>query len=482
MVEDFQFSILNSQFTISVFDLMANRYDVIVVGSGLGGLTCANRLARAGHKVLILEHHHQLGGLATWFKRGGHIFDVSLHGFPYGMVKTCKKYWSREIHDSIVQLKNIVFDNPQFSLTTTFSKEDFIRLLQEKFAVNSTVVADFFQSVDGMNFYDDQSMTTRELFNRFFPGRSDVHRLLMEPITYANGSTLDEPAITYGIVFSNFMNKGVYTFKGGTDKLIGMMVRELEKNGVTISTRAKVDRIVVDNSRVRGVEVDGRLIEAGSVVSNAGITNTIDELAGREVFSADFLACFDKVQVNNSSCQVYFGIRKGEKLEDIGDLLFTSTAEEFSSEEIQKIDTKSRTFSVYYPKTRPDNEADYTIVASMNGNYDDWVNLDDNLYQQEKDKMVARCLNDLERYVPGIRSRIDTIESATPTTFHRYTLHTKGTSFGTKFEGLNISRSLHKEVAGLFHVGSVGIIMSGWLGAINYGVIVANDVDAFVRT
>jgi hypothetical protein len=60
-------------------------------------------------------------------------------------------------------------------------------------------------------------------------------------------------------------------------------------------------------------------------------------------------------------------------------------------------------------------------------------------------------------------------------------LHTRGTSFGTKFEGLDISRSIFKEVAGLFHVGSVGIIMSGWLGAINYGVIVANDVDGFLR-
>ena len=80
-----------------------------------------------------------------------------------------------------------------------------------------------------MNFYDDQSMTTRELFDKFFPGREDVIRLLMEPITYANGSTLEDPAISYGIVFSNFMSKGVFTFEGGTDKLIGLMERELRE-------------------------------------------------------------------------------------------------------------------------------------------------------------------------------------------------------------------------------------------------------------
>ncbi len=459
---------------------VADSYDVVIVGSGLGGLTCANRLARAGHSVLLLEHHTQLGGLATWFKRGGHIFDVSLHGFPYGMVKTCKKYWSKEIRDSIVQLKNIVFDNPQFSLTTTFSKGDFIRLLQEKFGIAPATVTEFFRTVDSMNFYDDRSMTTRELFEQFFPGRTDVHRLLMEPITYANGSTLDEPAITYGIVFSNFMNRGVYTFEGGTDRLIGMMAEELSSNGVHICKGVRVERIVVEQGKVRGVEAGGRFIAAGSVVSNAGITNTIDELAGRETFSEEFLSRFDRVQVNNSSCQVYFGIRKGEEIPDVGDLLFTSTAPEFSSEEMRRMDTKSRTFSVYYPKTRPDRP-DYTVVASMNANYEDWAGLDGESYKQAKEAMIERCLVDLDRYIPGVRDRIDTIESATPKTFHRYTLHTRGTSFGTKFEGLDISRSLFREVGGLFHVGSVGIIMSGWLGAINYGVIVANDVDAYLH-
>ncbi len=462
------------------FSQAADSYDVIVIGSGLGGLTSANRLAYCGHKVLLLEYHHKLGGLATWFKRRGHIFDVSLHGFPYGMVKTCKKYWNRAIMHSIVQLKKIVFDNPQFSLETTFDRPDFTSILHRHFHIPLATIEKFFATVAAMNFYDDQSMTTRELFEQFFPGRSDVHRLLMEPITYANGSTLDDPAITYGIVFSNFMNRGVFTFEGGTDKLIGLMSDELEKNGVTICTRSKVDRIIVEKGRVRGVEVNGRTIGAKAVVSNSGITNTINNLTDHRAFSEEFLKKAAAIRVNNSSSQVYIGIKDNESIPDIGDLLFTSTAPEFDSQELLDQQTKSKTFSLYYPRTRPGHDR-YTIVASMNSRFEDWTDLSEEQYSQEKDHLITRTLIDLDRYLPGIQKKIDWVEAATPRTFNHYTLHTCGTSFGTKFEGLDISRSIFKEVGGLFHVGSVGIIMSGWLGAINYGVIVSNDVDGYLR-
>ena len=205
-----------------------DEYDVIVIGSGLAGMTSANILGRAGHRVLLLEQHYKLGGLATWFLRpGSHVFDISLHGFPHGMIKSCRRYWNRDISDRIVQLKNIRFDNPQFSLTTTFDREDFSRLLVERFGQEPETVKSFFDTARGMNFYDDQTTTTRQLFDRFFPGRNDIVRLLMEPITYANGSTLEDPAITYGIVFSNFMSKGVYIYEGGTDDLVKRMKKEL---------------------------------------------------------------------------------------------------------------------------------------------------------------------------------------------------------------------------------------------------------------
>ena len=124
------------------------------------------------------------------------------------MIKTCRKYWSKEIASKITQLKGIRFDNPQFQLETTYDRVDFTQLLIEKFGISADTVEKFFDTTANMNFFDDDGRSIKDLFEEFFPGRADVWRLLMEPITYANGSTLEDPAITYGIVFSNFMSKG----------------------------------------------------------------------------------------------------------------------------------------------------------------------------------------------------------------------------------------------------------------------------------
>jgi len=459
-----------------------DAYDVVVIGSGLAGLTSANILARQGFSVLLLEHHYQLGGMATWFKRsGGHIFDISLHGFPHGMIKSCRKYWTREIADSIIPLKGIRFENPQFSLRTTFTREDFTRILVEHFGISSSTVQEFFDTARGMNFFDEQSKTTRELFEQFFPGRDDVVRMLMEPITYANGSTLEDPAITYGIVFSNFMQKGVYTFEGGTDALVTKMRDELIRNGVDIRIRSLVEKVEVSSDRkVTGVVVNGKRIACRSVVSNANIKATIENLVGVQHFDEKFVAESKAVRLNNSSCQVYMALKAGESFDPgCGDLLFHSEHKGFDIDAMLSRNVSSRTFSFYYPETRPGSDR-WLVVSSTNANYRDWAELSEDHYEIAKKELIESTLHCLERYVPDIRAKLAHVEAATPRTFEHYTRHLAGSSFGTKFEGLQVSRDLPQQIAGLFHAGSVGIIMSGWLGAVNYGVIVSNDVDKYL--
>lgn len=467
-------------------DEITKDYDVIIIGSGLAGMTAANILGRNGHQVLLLESHNKMGGFATWFFRENreHVFDISLHGFPVGMIKTCRKYWNKEIAEAIVQLKDVRFVNPQFNVQTDFTKEHYANVLVTQFGVAQETVSAFFEYLATMNFYDNSQLSNRDLFEKFFPGRNDVTRFLMEPITYANGSTLDDPAITYGIVFSNFMSKGVYTFKGGTDLIIGKMKDELLKNNVDIKLQTKVEKIAVENGKTTGIMLDGKKIKSKAILSNANIRTTVLNMVGEEFFPAEFVQKTKAVRLNSSSCQVYFGLKKGAVIPHIGDLIFTSSYPVYDPEKLLDLKVSSRTFSVYYPKeTRPQEpDARVAIVSSTNCRYEDWKNLSAEAYEAEKKIMIEDTIKGLEAFLPNIRDDLEIIEAATPLTIERYTLHPKGSSFGTKFEGLEISMNLHKALPGLFHAGSVGIIMSGWLGAANYGAIQSNTIESYLGT
>jgi len=366
-------------------------------------------------------------------------------------------------------------------MTSTQWRDDFTRLLTGQFGIAPSVVDEFFAAARSMNFYGDQTVTTKQLFERFFPGREDIVRLLMEPITYANGSTLEDPALTYGVVFSNFMSKGVYTFHGGTDRLVGLMKKEAQNNGATVCIRSDVRKIHVSAGRVTGVTVGGRFIKARTVISNANVKATVLDLVGPAAFDPRFVDQTRAVRLNNSSTQVYIALKPGQTIDEraCGDLLFSSTAPAFRTDLLLSRNITSRTYSFYYPKTRPGRDR-CLAVASTNANYSDWADLSQDEYRQSKHDLVEDTLDALDKYVPDVRQKIAWTECATPLTFRRYTHHPGGASFGTKFEGLAVSRGLPQQVAGLYHAGSVGIIMSGWLGAVNYGVIVANDVDAFL--
>jgi phytoene dehydrogenase-like protein len=292
---------------------------------------------------------------------------------------------------------------------------------------------------------------------------------------------LEDPAITYGIVFSNFMKGGVYTFSGGTDALIGKMKEELLRNGVDIKMQAKVEKITVEGKRATGVVLEGYRIGSRSVISNANLLSTVENLVGLEHFSPNYLQEFKKVRLNPSSCQVYFGLRKGESIPRMKDLIFYSQDEDFSTDLILSPEIRSQTFSIYYPDSRPMLENHYAIVSSSNARYQDWENLSVDEYQKRKEFLIRRAKEGLEKVIPGVLEKIDHVEAATPLTVERYTLHQRGSSFGSKFEGLPVSMNMNREVAGLFHSGSVGIIMSGWLGAANYGVIQAHEVENFLE-
>jgi hypothetical protein len=148
----------------------------------------------------------------------------------------------------------------------------------------------------------------------------------MEPIAYANGSTLDDPAITYGIVFSNFMSSGVYIFQGGTDKLIFLMKRghEAQRRRSSQAGARREDHSSKDG-RATGVVAGGRTIRCGAVVSNANLKTTLDKLVGYDHLRPTFAERGEGRPAEQQQLPGLHGPAQRRDVPFIGELLFTST-------------------------------------------------------------------------------------------------------------------------------------------------------------
>ncbi len=372
-------------------------YDVVVIGGGLGGMTAAKRLADAGRSVLLAESSPRLGGYATWFKRKSHVFDVALHAFPAGMAKTLRKYWSRDLADRVMPLPRIRFANPEFAFTTTFETNDFQRILREQFGIPDAQSEAFFQACRDMDYYSGVRETTREFFERHFPGRLDVMRVLLETVTYATGTNLDDPAMVYAIVFSNFAQKGTCSFRGGTEYLLAGMRKLLLASGVDILLSARAERIDIADARVTGVLVAGERIAAKAVISNANLKATCLDLARVDAVDAAFAREVSDVPLSVSVSQVYMGVRPGETIPEVADILFSSREPRYSAAALYAFPPRSISYSFYYPGHLRPEYGGTEIVASMCADYDDWNGLSEEEYAARKARMIDLVLEDLEQ-------------------------------------------------------------------------------------
>ena len=166
-------------------------------------------------------------------------------------------------------------------------------------------------------------------------------------------------------------------------------------------------------------------------------------MIGEEKLDRDFVEQTQAVRLNNSSTQVYMALKPGEEIdESSGDLFFTSTSKEFRTDLLLSRDVTSRTFSFYYPRTRPTKKERFAIVSSTNANWSDWSDLSDEEYAASKQDLVETTIDALEKYIPGVRrqdrsSRSGNADERSNTTRCTNRVRVSGPSL----KGLAVSRS-----------------------------------------
>lgn len=263
------------------------KYDVIIIGAGIGGLVCANYLAKSGLKVLVVEKNREPGGYCTSFVRRGFIIDTAIHA-----IQNCApgNLLYKIFHELGIDKKiELVRANPTDSIFVSNNRIDInndlnetILNFQRVFVKESVNIAWFFEVIAKNNFiyfYSKyKNFTFRQVLDQFFKDE-EVKKCLA--IFLANiGSASDTTSALSGVaLLKQFILYGGFYPKGGMQKIPDALVETLRERGGEILLNHKVNKILIQDKVCKGIVINNKEeIFSDFIVSNSDVTYTIEKL------------------------------------------------------------------------------------------------------------------------------------------------------------------------------------------------------------
>ncbi|MBI2187387.1 MAG: NAD(P)/FAD-dependent oxidoreductase [Acidobacteria bacterium] len=429
----------------------ARRYDAVVIGAGIGGLTCAALLARAGLRVLLVEQHYMVGGYCSTFRRGGFTFDAATHFYPLlGNPRTMSGRLLSELGVEVDWIKMDPVDRFHLPDGWTFDVpadfETYRRRLVVAFPLEAGAIDAFFALVRrtylaGILHYFRRGGPLRcaDLCQR--PIRDVVHEHFcdrrLKLLLMADCAHWGSPPSRTSFVFDSMLRLayflGNYYPRGGSQRFVDALASRFEALGGDILLGRRVTAIAVDGNVARGVEVETGTararrrmrVHADVVVSNADLRQTCEQLVGPEHFDQAFLTTLRSLRPTMPSFLTYLGVRgfTRDELEALHGYYWRS----WDADDVARDGFMFKLFvPTLYERGMAPPGCDVIIVQKLvdvdYASTSDWAG--------HKAAVEARIMADLERLVPDIASRIVVKLSATAHTCWRYTLNHFGAMLG----------------------------------------------------
>lgn len=440
------------------------KYDVIVVGSGLGGLQCGYILSKEGYKVCVLEKNARIGGCLQTFTRNGVGFDTGIHyvgGLDDGqLLNRYFKYFGLMDKLRLQRLDedgfdHIMYGGEEYKLAIGYDR--FVDGLAAQFPKEArnlhTYLSTLKEQADliGMSHLQDgrfakqgtakfersayqfiQQVTQNETLRNVLSGNN----LLFDGIKDLT------PLFVYAIITEPYITSA-YRFIDGSQQLADLLADTIRANGGEVLTKSEVTHIAVDTKGVSGVRLsNGELVETDYLVSNIHPQRTLELLDENTFLKKAYYTRIASLQNGCGNFTVYVALKPNT----VGYRNYNCYYYE---------DKDVWDLSIYNPKRTTRNVLTSFIASGSEGSpnqpgvyakglsiltpmfweeVEQWKNTkvgdrgDD--YEAMKQRRAERLIDFVSGYLPELKGGIEAYYTSTPLTYRDYTGTVKGSSYG----------------------------------------------------
>jgi len=507
---------------------LAERWDAIVIGSGIGGLSVAATLAKlAGKRVLVLERHYTAGGFTHTFRRPGYEWDVGVHyigdvSHPRGS--------SRRIFDFITngELEWADMGEVYDRIILGESSYDFVKGLEnfrakihgyfpsEKDAINRYLELVIATAKKAQLFFAEKAMPpfVSKLFggmmrNPTLKEATRTTRDVIEEITQnqeligvLTGQFGDYGLVPaessffiHAMVASHYFRGAAYP-TGGSARIAETILPVIEEAGGEVITNAEVEQIIIESGRAVGVKlVNGREFRAAKVISDAGVVNTFSSLLPQNTAEATgFSQKIDQVGPSVAHLSLYVGLQGTTEelgLEKTNLWVYQDHKHEENFKRFQE-DIHAPLPVVYlsFPSAKdPDFQNRYpgrsTVEAVTLGPYEPFRSWERTSwkkrgaeYDELKASLSERLLDTLHEHAPGTRGKVEISELSTPLTTRNFAAHPQGEIYGLQHTAQRFEQRWLRPrtpIKGLYLTGA-DVCSAGVVGALMGGMLCSSAV------
>jgi phytoene dehydrogenase-like protein len=426
-----------------------NSYDAVIIGAGIGGLICANLLAREGLRVLLIEQHYMVGGYCSTFRRKGYTFDAATHFYPLlGNPSTITGKLLRELGIMNGWIKMDPVDHFHFPDGSSFAVpadfDQYLMKLKAEFPDEALSLDCFFTVVrevyllgllyyfrwhdtDRLDQYRD--LTVRQALNHYF--RNEKLKLLLAADCGHWGSTPRRTSFVFDSMLRLSYFLGNYYPQGGSQAFADELALRFEEMGGHVLMSSSVKRILVRNQTACGVEVETgpasarclQRVYAEVVVSNADLLLTYEQMLGPEHIDLNHLAALKLLRPTHPCFLTHVGLKDmpTEVLREAAGYHWAS----WDSDQVATRAFKIFVPTLYEPAMAPPGGHIVIVQKLTDIDYraiNDWP--------AHKAAVEQYIMANLERVMPGFSEKIIVKLSASALTSYNFTLNHHGAMLG----------------------------------------------------